>query len=65
MRMNQEKYTKQIYSRFTVLAGCADSEIAELSLIMLCQKAIEDKDYEEAEQLWGMLQSAAHLSQNF
>lgn len=47
----QEKYTKQIYSRFTVLAGCADSEIAELSLIMLCQKAIEDKDYEEAEQL--------------
>ena len=30
----QEKYTKQIYSRFTVLAGCADSEIAELSLII-------------------------------
>lgn len=47
----QEKYSKPIYARFTMLSSCEDPDIVELSLIMLCQKAIADNNFEEAERL--------------
>ena len=46
-----EKYEKQINSWFEAVALCSEQDAANPALIMLCQKAITDGTYEEAQNL--------------
>ncbi len=48
---DKEKYEQQIDAWFETIALCEEKDLANMATVMLCQKAIAQKDYEKAQAL--------------
>lgn len=46
---DKEKYERQIDAWFETIALCEEKDLANMAIVMLCQKAIAQEDYEKAQ----------------